>query len=211
MRVLKVQGKGRVTTEPDIVTLSFQVETRAMDYAACLTDLNSRTEELRAGMKAAGINRASIKTTSFGVRAETQYKQGRHIFSGYSASHHLHIELPIDKELLNEILRHIAHGHSGAVINITFSVKDRDALRKRVLAEAVRVAQTNAQVLADTAGIKIGRLLQMDYGWSEVRIYNHDVSMVCEAGPAMPRYAADIEPEDVATEDTVTMVYEINE
>jgi uncharacterized protein YggE len=68
MRVLKVQGKGRVSVEPDLVTLSFKVETKARDYAECLRNLNARAEDLRASMTAAGLNRAELKTSAFSVR-----------------------------------------------------------------------------------------------------------------------------------------------
>lgn len=209
MRLLKVQGKGRVATEPDLLRLSFEVETKTKDYAECLKNLNMRTEELRSSMKAAGIDRTDLKTTSFSIRVETKYKDGRHIFVGYAASHMLHIELPVDKELLNTVLRHVARGHSGAEVKISFSVKDKESLRKRVLAEAVRIAQSNAQALAEASGIRIGKLQQMDYGWSEVRIYDRHANIAMSPSPPPPGYHADIEPEDVEAEDNVTLVYEI--
>jgi hypothetical protein len=122
------------------------------------------------------------------------------------------IELPVDKELLNRALRHITQGHSGAEIKLAFSVKDKDGLRKRVLMEAVRTAKGNAETLASAAGMSLGKLQQIDYGWAEVRIYDREASMVCQQPVAqMPEYEADIEPEDVAAEDNVTLVYEISD
>lgn len=212
MRVLKVQGKGRVNVEPDLISLSFEVETKAKDYAECLRGLNTRTEDLRASMTATGLDRTELKTTAFAVRVETQYKSGRHIFVGYLTFHNLHIELPVDKKLLNRVLQHVAQGHSGAEIRLTFSIKDKDGLRKRVLAEAVRTAKENAEALAAAAGIILGKLQQIDYGWAEVRIYDREASMLCEApspASAPPAYQADIEPENVVAEDKVTLVYEM--
>jgi uncharacterized protein YggE len=162
MRLLKVQGKGRVNVEPDLVVLSFGVETKARDYAECLQDLNARAEDLRSSMTVGGLDRAKLKTSAFNVRVETQYTGGRHVFAGYCASHNMTIELPVDKELLNRTLRHIAHGHSGAEITLAFSVKDKDALRKRVLMEAVRTAKVNAEILASAAGMCLGKLQQID-------------------------------------------------
>lgn len=116
----------------------------------------------------------------------------------------------MDKKLLNRVLRHVAQGHSGAEIRLTFSVKDKDGLRKRVLAEAVRTAKENAEALAAAAGMTLGKLQQIDYGWAEVRIYDREASMLCEGpSPAPPAYEADIEPEDVVAEDKVTLVYEM--
>ncbi len=209
MRLLKVQGKGYVTTEPDMVTLSFNVEAKVRDYEDCLRALNSRADDLRQSMSASGLARAQLKTSAFNVRVETQYKGGQHIFAGYSASHRMQIELPVDKELLNQVLRHIAHGHSGAKIELAFSVRDKDALRKKVLTQAVKTAKENAETLASAAGVKLGKLVQMDYGWAEVHIYDREASMMCEA--PMPYLDTDIEPEDVRVEDNVTLVYEMEE
>ncbi len=210
MRLLKVQGKGYVTTEPDMVTLSFDVEVKVRDYEECLRTLNARADDLRQSMTASGLARAQLKTSAFNVRVETQYKGGQHIFAGYSASHRMQIELPVDKELLNQVLRHVARGHSGAEIKLAFSVKDKDALRKKVLTQAVKTAKENAETLASAVGVKLGKLVQMDYGWAEVHIYDREASMLCE-GPGMPELDADIEPEDVHAEDNVTLVYEMEE
>jgi uncharacterized protein YggE len=210
MGLLKVQGKGHVATEPDMVTLSFDVEVDVYDYGECLSTLNARAEDLRQSMSAAGLERAQLKTSAFNVRVNTQYKDGQHFFAGYSASHRMHIELPMDKELLNQVLRQIASGHSGAEVSLSFSVRDKDALRRKVLTQAVQTAKENAETLASAAGVKLGKLVQVDYGWAEVQIYHRELSMAC-AGPPPSGFDADIEPEDVRAEDNVTLVYEIQE
>ena len=64
----------------------------------------------------------------------------------------------------------MAQGEEGAKISLAFSVRDKDALRKEVLTRAVEVAKENAATLASAAGVTLGKLMQMDYGWSEVRI-----------------------------------------
>jgi uncharacterized protein YggE len=211
MRLLKVQGKGHVNTEPDLVTLSFDVEAKARDYEESLRTLNSQADDLRGSITAAGLDRNTLKTSAFSVRVDTQYEEGKRIFDGYVASHRMKIELPVDKTLLASVLHLVAHGHSGAEISLTFSVKDKDALRKRVLTQAVQAAKENAQILATAAGVNLGKLIQMDYGWAEVRIYDREASMVCAAPVEPPQSQADIEPEDVTAEDSVTLVYEIAE
>lgn len=162
MRVIKVQGRGNVSAEPDMVTLSFDVEATAREYAECLGKLNKRVDDLRSSMSASGLEKAKLKTSSYNVNINHKYKDGRYIFLGYIASHHLSIEFPLDKTLLNEVLHHVAQGHSGAQVHLSFSVKDKDALRKKALAQAVQSARENAETLAETAGVTLGKLLQMD-------------------------------------------------
>ena len=209
MRLLKVQGKGNVTMEPDIVTISFSVDVKVWDYDECLQTLNKRTEDLRQSMVASGLDKAQLKTSAFNVDVKTRYKDGETFFDGYSASHRLHIEIPQDKVLMNKVLRHVSKGHSGASIKLSFSIKDKDMLRKKVLTQAVLAAKENATTLAAASDLKLGKLMQMDYGWSEVHIYEHEDNFMCECLSAPMDYNADIDPEDVRAEDCVTLVYEI--
>ena len=210
MRLLKVQGKGHVNAEPDMVKLSFDVEVDVYDYGKCLSTLNARVDNLRQSMSGAGLERTELKTSSFDVRVKTEYRGGQHVFAGYTASHRMHIDLPVDKDLLNQVLHHVANSHSGAQINISFSVRDKNSLLKQVLTQAVKTAKTNAETLASAAGVKLGKLVEMEYGWSEVRVYDREASMVCQESSPMD-IRADIEPEDVHAEDTVTLVYELEE
>ena len=208
---MKVQGKGSVKMEPDVVTLSFDVESKARDYEESVRNLNARVDNLRESMMASGLDKAHLKTTLFDVHVERNYKDGQRIFTGYIATHRMQIELSMEKELLNKVLRHVAQGHSGAEINLSFSVRDKEALRKKVLTNAVKAARENAETLAAAAGVKLAKMVQMDYGWSEVRIYDQEASMVAEGDAEMSTYDADIEPEDVAAEDKVTLVFQITE
>jgi len=210
VRSLKVQGKGCVSEEPDMVTLSFDVSVEVLNYEDCLHALNTRTESLRKNIELSGLDKTHLKTTSFRVRVKTQYVNGEHIFSGYSASHEMNIELPMDKNTLNKVLQHVADGHSNAEISITFSIKDKKALRKKVLTQAVQTAKENAKTLALAADVKLGELMKIDYGWSEVHIYDHQEDFLCQSiSSDSLHYNADIEPENVKAEDNVTLIYEI--
>jgi len=211
MRVLKVVGNGRVDAKPDIAVLSFTVRARAEQYGDCVAELNSRTEELRRSMELSGLERADLKTSDFSVDTDTKYEDGESVFVGYTASHRMRIELPMDRDLLNTALQKVAESESEAEIQIQFSVKDNDTLRKRVIAKAVEAAKENAAILAGAAGVKLGKLEQIDYSYVGVHIYEHSSEMVCGSAVEGKRYDADIEPEDVTASDSVTLIYEIVE
>jgi len=209
MRKLSVQGKGHVVAEPDMVTVSFGVEVSAYDYEECLRTLNMKVEDLRQGITSSGLEKSQLKTRDFNVGVKSKLKNKEYVFGGYSASHRLHIELPMEKELLNRILRHVASGLSGARVNLSFSIRDKESLRKKALALAVQNAREKAEMLATAAGVKLGKLLQIDYGWSEVHIYDSSANMDCP-DMAESKFDVDIEPEDVSAGDSVTLVYEID-
>ncbi len=206
MRVIKVQGKGKISTPPDTVIISFDIQSISKDYEKCIGDINKRTEALRSEIEKAGRGRTDLKTSDFSISVQTKYTGEKRVFDGYKGRHTLHIEVASNKELFNNVLKHVSQGYSGAEINLTFTVKDKKALEEATLVEAVRSAKRNASILAEAADLKLGNIQQVDYGWTEVRIYNQKADMVCDSiSPSAP----DIEPENVGAEDVVTLVYEI--
>lgn len=207
MKLLKVIGKATVSTEPDIVTVSFRVRSQSKGYGLCLDGLNQQVNDLRGIILQAGLNDTQLKTTDFKVEVETEYKNNKRCFVGYVAKHYMRIELAMDKSLLNTLLNLVAKKHAGVEVSLDFSVKDQDALRRQVLDKAVQVAKENARILAKSAGVTLGSLVQIDYGWTEVRIQTQDVGMCCES--VSGTLHADIQPQDVEANDTVTLVYEI--
>jgi len=55
MGIIKVQGKGKVSVEPDMVILSFDIKEEAKKYLDCVNGLNQRTAQLRDDMEKAGF------------------------------------------------------------------------------------------------------------------------------------------------------------
>ncbi len=90
---------------------------------------------------------------------------------------------------------------------MNFFVGDQESLRKRALADAARVARENAEILAREAGVKLVKVLKVNYGWAEVRFRpmpSMDYMQIdaCTASP-------DFEPDEVGDTERVTIVYEI--
>lgn len=211
MNVISVKGQGKAVSEPDLVTLSFNVEAKSMEYGQCVNKLNSKTEELRNNITNSGLERQNLKTKSFNIQSVQKYVEKEYVFDGYSASHTLSIQLPMVKELLNLVLQKIAEGHSGTEINLRFSVKDEEGFRRKVLADAVRDAKLNAETLASAAGVVLGKLQKIDSSWSEVRIYDMETEFLCQNTVRETNYLADIEAADVKAQDSVSLVYELVE
>lgn len=208
IRTLTVKGRGLVSSDPDLVVLSFKVSGRDRSYSASIEKLNEHVEALRCDLGTVGIERKKSKTTNFGVHADYDYVDGERIFQGYVASHDLRLELPLDKDLLNRALAQVAQSASEATVNISFDVSDKETLHRRALRAAVENARDSALVLADAAGVTLGEMVRIDYGFVEVRVrsrhVSYDAGVLAEAAPA-----PDIEPEALNAQENVTVVWAI--
>lgn len=209
MKTLKVTGTGGASAEADRVTISFEVSAQAVEYDACLRELNSRAANLRATLRRMDIPDDAVKTKDFSVTVEDEYKDGRRRFVGFKAEHTLSIRIPMDKDRLNAVLRDVAHGHSQAEITLTFSVKDQEGLREAAIRQAVANGRRCAGILAEAAGSTLGELQRIDYSWGEMHIYERQSTMVCENIREAGEHDVDLNPESIAADASVTLEFEL--
>ena len=208
-RTIRVQGRAVVSGERDLVILRFSLNSKAMSYGASLENMYKRVEMLRQELESVGVDRTELKTSNLSVSPDFERVKDKYVFSGYVASQNMKLELPMDRQHLNQVLDRVTDSKSGAQLSISFGLKDESALRQRALEEAVANARKNAETLAKAAGVKLGNLLQVDYGWSEVYFRSEESSGLVIANREA-RDAPDIEPEGARLEDSVTTIWEMD-
>lgn len=96
-----------------------------------------------------------------------------------------------------------------ANFSIQFEVRDQAGFREALLADAMRSARRNAEAIVSAAGCRLGKVQNIEYGWSEIRLCSmrHSVDFGEPCAMASP----DIEPEDVDAQDSVTVVWQLIE
>jgi uncharacterized protein YggE len=208
---ISVKGVGNVTVPPDITVIAFNMSAISRVYEHSVNELNERVEALRGALADVGVEPRELKTTRFGVDAEHEYENNRREFKGWKAQHTLRLELPVDRETLNRVLGAVTSADTESQLTVRFEVRDKAALRTRVLEDATRTARANAEAIASAAGCRLGNVIKITYGWSEVRFGSVDYELDRSLATASALAAPDIEPEDVDANDSVTVVWELVE
>jgi uncharacterized protein YggE len=204
--VIRVQGRGRLRAAPDRTVLAFQVRGRSTDYADAVERAALEVGAIRAAVAAHGVPREALKTTRFGVGREEEWdpKHEQHVFQGYAAVHALRLELRREADA-GAVLDEIADRAPGAEVRISFELLDPDDFRQRLLAEAVGAARRNAATIAEASGVRLGRIVGIEYGWTDIRPAS---PFLLEAravrGAAAP---SSFEPEEIEGEETVTIAW----
>ena len=207
-RTIRVQGKGSASQAPDRISLFFSVAHPRPQYDKAIEGCNSRAEAIRAAASELNLPEADLKTVQFGVSDETQYENGRHKHIGYTATHQLCMELPVDQNLVGKFLSSLVQRGAEPQVRINFTVADPEALKQRVLADAVSNAKARAEVIATAAGVKLGSIADIQYGYSEVVISSQPSEMKLESCRES-EVAPNFDPKDVEAEDTVTVTWEL--
>ena len=96
--------------------------------------------------------------------------------------------------------------------HLSYTVKDPEAVKNRLLGKAVKDAKAKADILASAAEVTLGKMMSIDYSWNKISFETRPVEleeepMVC--APPKASYDLNIEPDDIQVSDTVTVVWEI--
>ena len=205
---IRVQGKGIVSQAPDRIRIVFTLTGTDLDFAKAVEDCNQGIEFLRAAAESCGIIPTELKTTDFNVREETEYVSGKHRHAGFKSTHHLCVVLPLDRDLVGRFLSAVLRGKARPQINLSFEVSDAEGLKQKVLASAVENAKRRAETIANASGVKLGRIWNIEYGYTEIRVSSQPCDMVLESAE-LREVAPNFEPDDVEAQDTVTVTWEI--
>ena len=216
-KYIKVTGRGAVRLQPDLTRITLTVRGTETAYADTMERSARDTASLREAVASLGFAQDDLKTLSFNV--DTRYESYHddngnwsQRFAGYEFVHMLKLEFTPDNDLLGRLMYALAQSSVDAEFHISYTVRDREAAKNALLADAVRDASAKAAVLADAAGVRLGDILSIDYSWGEVSFELQPVNrmLTTDAAPAMGKsYAVDITPDDIEVTDTVTVIWEI--
>ena len=218
-KTLRVTGVGMVSLKPDMTRLSITVTGTYKEYADTLKHSSDDTRALRETLEPLGFTGDMLRTTSFSVDPRYEGyndKNGnyRQRFMGYEFRHSLLLEFMSDNDLLGKTLYALAHSPVTPEFGISYTVKDREQAKNKLIANAVKDAMHKAEVLAEAAEVSLGFITSIDYSVCdavfEVRpMYGRSMKACMNEAADCGSYDMDIEPEDIRVTDTVTVVWEI--
>lgn len=185
------------------------------DYEETMKLATDSVSKLEKAIEEAGFNKKELKTTSFNIRTSyksyyDENKNYKNKFDGYICEQGLKLQFDLDMQVLSKVLTAITKSGVEPRLNIRFSVKDKEKVNEELLINATENARRKAEVLAKASKVNLGKLLTINYNWSEVGIYSkttyemENKSLVMEEA-----YAPNIEPDDIELSDTATFVWEI--
>jgi len=215
-RRIVVKGIGKISLPPDQVVLDMTLEIIDLDYDESMRRATDLLDALREAIKSAGHEGKMLKTIKFDV--DTRYEKRRvdelweHCFLGYVCTHILQLKFALDARMLSLTLGKIAESNTNPDLTIRFSVKDPNAASEKILESAVEDAKRKAGVLAQSANVSLGCIENINYDWDDLFLYSRSEMKTAQGlSPDVVKYkkAFDIEPDDIALSDTVTVVWAI--
>jgi uncharacterized protein len=201
-------GTGKATAIPDIATVSIGVTQKATTVEQAQEKINEASKKITDALKALGIEEKYIDTTNYSINPEYDYRLGQRI-TGYTATQNMEIKIK-DIAKINKAVDIATQQGANVVggVNFTFSDELQKKLEDKARNQAVKNAKEKAESLAKAAGIRLGRLINVDESnYSPIRAFAPagagDAKMSLES-----LAPSNITPGEGTVNTTVTLSYE---
>lgn len=207
VRTLNVNGVGQVFLTPDIAYIYIGVHTEAKAASDAVDSNKTQTNAVIDAIKKAGVDEKDIRTTNFSIYPSQQYSpDGQQTGTIYMVDNTVYITVR-DLDNLGSLLDDTISAGANSINSIQFDLADKTQALKDARGKAIEDAKTQAQELADAAGVSLGNIQTISF-------YDNSPVPVFEGkgggGGAMAANAAvPIQPGQLTISVTVSINYEI--
>jgi len=158
---LEVAGRASVAVQPDTVLLAFTVETNARQAEEAVAANAQKTEALIAGLRKIMSEEDNLQTASFSLQPVYE-KDARLRPSGYRVSNQVSLET-FQMGKIGQFSDQAAAAGADTISSLQFRSSREEAHRAEAAVQAVGQARVEGQKLAQAAGVRIVRVLQIRY------------------------------------------------
>jgi len=157
---ISVQGEGRVTLVPDLVTVVVGVDVHASTAAAAQAGAAEKMTAVITNVKSHGIADKDIATVSIALGPNYDYSNNTPKLIDYVASQSLQVKIHKLGDA-GKIIDDAVGAGATTVQGISLSVDDPTAAAAQARKLAVADAKARAQALADAAGVGLGDVISI--------------------------------------------------
>ena len=207
---ITVTGVGSADALPDQATITTGVLTRAQTATEALDQNSERMRVIIAALQDAGLEDRDIQTRNFSVQPDYVYDNNNDGIQeppklvGYTIANDLTIYIR-NLEQTGELLDQLIRLGANQVRGISFGVQDQSALMEAARKSAILDARARAELYAETAGVKLGRVLQI----SEPSGRTSPSPVFAMAASAEARAEVPIAAGEISVSSSITIVFEI--
>ena len=153
--LIEVEGFSEKKVAPDEASFQINLEEKAMKVSDAVSVLNKKTQMLADALKNAKIKDYKLIADNYSVDVNRIYRSGTSRDSGYVAHQSLRVVTSSKNEDLQKIVEAIQKsGDMSFNLNFQISEATRKSLEDELLTVALKNAESRAQFIAETLGIK---------------------------------------------------------
>lgn len=206
-QTLSVNGIGKSYLTPDIVHIMIGVHTEGPDVAEAVASNNQKTQQVKDILMDYDIKPEDIQTNYFSIWPNQQYdSDGQMQGILYMVDNTLRVTLP-NASQIGEVLDTVIDAGANRIEGIQFDVEDRSAALTEARQAAVADAESQAQELADAAGLTLGAIQNISSSGSGIPSPMYDG---IGGGGGAAESSVPVSPGQLVVTVEVHAVYEMN-
>ena len=162
LNIVRVNGLGKVTAEPDVAVLNVGIETQGETSKQVQADNNTQSQKLIETLRELEIGEDDIKTQWYNISPNYDYRnEGGRKLLGYIANHSLNVTIR-DLTKVSEVLDKVTESGATNVGNVQYTLEDRESAYDEARLLAAHNAKGKAEKLALVFGFEVGALVQVE-------------------------------------------------
>src|SRR5918996_533488 len=155
------RGEAIVTARPDRAFITIAAESRSRNSADAQKQNAAAMTAVLQKIEQAGVPKDAIRTIGYELQPEFDYANGRQTFRNYVARNTVEVRLD-DIDRVGVIIDAAGAGGATTIAGIRFDVRNRAALERDALRQAVADARARADAAAAGAGATIDRVVRVE-------------------------------------------------
>ena len=205
---INVDGSSEITAKPDQAEVWLGISILKSNAADAQSESNKITNAIIDGLRYKGIQDSDIQTESLSLYEETQWDNGKSKSVGWRATQTIKVKTK-DLTKVGTIVDIGVNNGANQVNNINFglSAAKEQEFKQQALADASKNAKSKAETIAQSLGVKLGRIKSVTESNFDYSPYPYMMKSV--VGADAVREAAAVLPKDVSVTAQISLVYEI--
>ena len=184
-----VSGTATIKATPDIATIQIGVQTFHKDVEEAVAKNNEDAEDIIAALRREGVAEKDIQTSRFNIYPQRDYVNNRpDRIIGFQVDNTVSATVR-DLDTIGQVLQAAIDAGANNINGLNFSVDDPIPLRDEARAEAIKDARRRADVMAEAAGIQVGKVISItetSYPGPVIARESYDKAAFAEDVPIQP-------------------------
>jgi hypothetical protein len=164
-----VNGEGKVYAKPDVAVVDMSIINQNVDVEKVQAENDEKTQRVINFLKESGVDEKDIKTLQYNLQPEYDYNWCRDASSQYISycppklvdyilTQSIEVKIR-DLNNVGKIIGKLTDVGVNQISSINFVIDEDNVYKSEARKEAVLDAQKRANDIAQTAGIKLGRII----------------------------------------------------
>jgi uncharacterized protein YggE len=161
--VVVTTGQATINVQPDRAFVTIAAESRSRNSGEAQRQNAEAMTAVLQKLQQAGVPKDAIRTIGYELQPEFDYANGRQTFRTYVARNTVEVRLD-DMDRVGVVIDAAGTGGATSIGGIRFDVRNRQALERDALRQAVADARARADAAASGAGRTIDGVLRIEEG-----------------------------------------------